>query len=302
MPMSLECALREKMDGWRDDLCQEWRLVVENVEPDYDADGVEREIDEQQQPIFPGRRQNPPVNAPQGSHMFRAFDDLPPSAVKVVLIGEDPYPAVGRATGRSFEDGSRRDNWLRQDNRYDSMVGIAQQLASFLTGRNEYSTADTGIREMRQDIENGNLMLANPRNVFHLWQTEGVLMLNTALTHTHKDHKKYHRMLWEPIVQRICCRLARRCQSVVFMCLGNEAEKFLDRTEIKVYLITNNRLVVRGHPNPNPRTREVHGHPNPRTRDFLYGNGGFLGEENVFCEANVRLAALGRCPVLWHCP
>ena len=31
MPMSLECALRGTMDGWRDDLCQEGRLVVENV-------------------------------------------------------------------------------------------------------------------------------------------------------------------------------------------------------------------------------------------------------------------------------
>lgn len=287
MSMSLKCALRRTMVGWRDDLYQEWHPFVENVEPNYDADGGEREIDEQQQPIFPGRRQNPPDGAPPGSHMFRAFDDLPPSAVKVVLIGEDPYPAVERATGRSFEDGSR-NTWFWRGN--ESMVHIAQSLASFITGRNEYSARGTGIRKMQRDIDNRNLRLAIPRDVFNRWRTEGVLMLNTALTYTYtytdedEDHKKYHRMLWEPIVQRICCRLARRCQSVVFMCLGKEAEKFLNRTGIKVYLITNNRLVVRGHP--------AHGN--------LYGNGGFLGEKNVFCEANVRLAALGRCPVSWH--
>lgn len=249
MPMSLECALRGTMDGWRDDLCQEWHPFVENVEPEYDADGGECEIDEQQQPIFPGRRQNPPDGAPQGSHMFRAFDDLPPDAVKVVLIGQDPYPAVERATGRSFEDGSRGD-WLRNDGRHDSMVRIAQQLASFLTGRNEYSakaTGATGTRKMRQDIGNGNLVLASPGNVFSHWQEEGVLMLNTALTYTNEAHKEYHRELWKPIVQGICCRLARRCQSVVFMCLGEKAEEFLDETGIRD-LITNNRLVVRGHP------------------------------------------------------
>ena len=285
MPMSLKCALRRTMDGWRDDLCQEWHPFVENVEPAYDAVGGTCEIDEQQQPIFPGRRQNLPNGAPPGPHMFRAFDGLPPGAVKVVLIGEDPYGNVRRATGRSFEEGSR-SNWLRNDGRPDSMVRIGQQLASFLTGRNEYSARGTGIRKMRRDIGNRNLRLAIPRDVFNRWQTEGVLMLNTALTYTDKDedHKKYHRMLWEPIVQRICCRLARRCQSVVFMCLGKEAEKFLARTGIKVYLITNNRLVVRDHP--------AHGN--------LYGNGGFLGEKNIFCEANVRLAALGRCPVSWH--
>ena len=295
MPMSLKRVLREKMHGWRDDLSQEWRLVLGNVEPDYDADGGTCEIDEQQQPIFPGRRQKLPDGAPPGPHMFRAFDGLPPGAVKVVLIGQDPYPAVERATGRSFEDGSR-DDWLRDNDRHDSMVHIAQQLASFLTGRNEYSDRDTGIQRMRRDIGNRNLRLAIPRDVFNRWQTEGVLMLNTALTYTDKgknpkgkNHKKYHQRLWKPILQRICCRLARRCQSVVFMCLGKEAENFLHETGIRVYLITNNRLVVRGH-------------PNPQNRNDLYDNGGFLGEENVFCEANVRLAALGRCPVLWHCP
>ena len=282
MPISLKCALRRTMNEWQDDLCQEWRQVVENVEPCYDADGGECEINEQQ-PIFPGRRQSPHNDAPQDSHMFRAFDDLPPSAVKVVLIGEDPYPAIGRATGRSFEDGSRKD-WFRQDNRHDSMVRIAQGLASFLTDRNEYSTGDTGIQEMRQDIDNDNLALASPEDVFNLWQTEGILMLNTALTYTTEAHRNYHQNLWKPIVQRICCRLARQCQSVVFLCLGKKAERFLYETGIMVYLITNNRLVVRSHP-------EAGG---------LYDNGGFLGEVSVFCEANIRLATLGRCPVLWH--
>lgn len=214
--------------------------------------------------------------------MFRAFDDLPPGAVKVVLIDQDPYPAVARATGRSFEEGSRGD-WLRNDGHHDSMVRIAQQLASLLTGRNEYSARDTGIQEMRRDIDNGNLMLASPGDVFDLWQQEGVLMLNTALTYTDEAHQEYHRKLWKPIVQGICCRLAQQCQSVVFMCLGKKAEKFLDETGIRD-LITNNRLVVRGHP----------------ADGNLYGNGGFLGEGNVFCEANLRLAALGRCPVSWH--
>ena len=282
MPMSLECALHEMMDGWRDDLCQEWHPFVENVEPDYDADGGECEIDGPQR-IFPGRLQTPPDGAPQGSHMFRAFDDLPPGAVKVVLIGEDPYGNVRRATGRSFEEGSR-SNWLRNDGRPDSMVRIAQQLASFLTGRNVYAARGTGIRKMRRDIGNGNLVLASPGSVFSHWQEEGVLMLNTALTYTNKAHKEYHRELWKPIVQGICCGLAQQCQSVVFMCLGEAAEGFLDETGIRD-LIANNRLVVRGH---------------PAARRNLYGNGGFLDEGNVFCEANVRLAALGRCPVSWH--
>ena len=31
MPMSLECALRETMDGWWDDLCQECAMWIPTV-------------------------------------------------------------------------------------------------------------------------------------------------------------------------------------------------------------------------------------------------------------------------------
>ena len=40
---------------------------------------------------------------------------------------------------------------------------------------------------MQRDIDNGNLVLANPGDVFDLWQQEGVLILNTALTYTDTD-------------------------------------------------------------------------------------------------------------------
>ena len=38
------------------------------------------------------------------AHVFRAFDELEPDRVKAVVIGQDPYPHVTRATGRAFED------------------------------------------------------------------------------------------------------------------------------------------------------------------------------------------------------
>lgn len=280
MPTTLKFALRQLMRDWKDDLGQEWCSVLENVELDFDASGGERELGDGQS-VFPGRRQR--SSGPGSYHMFRAFDDLPPSAVKVVLMGQDPYTDAARATGRSFEDGSRAC-WLRSDGLLDSMVRIAQQLASYLSGCNEYSARGTGVRTLQDHLGNGSLVLASPSSVFDLWQEQGVLMLNTALTYTNEDDMSYHQRLWSPIVKRICDRLARRCQSVVFLCFGRDAERLFDSAGIRVHLITNNRLVVRGHPRAGG----------------LYGNGGFLGEENIFREANARWAASGGCPIVWH--
>ena len=269
------------MDDWQSDLGEEWRLVLENVDPDFCAGGGECERGEDEC-VFPGRRQQDPRLG--NCHMFRAFDELPPRAVRVVLMGQDPYPHVDRATGRCFEDGSRTD-WFPQPNgHHDSMVRISQQLASYLSGRNEYSARGTGVRTLQDHLGNGSLVLASPSSVFDLWQEQGVLMLNTALTYTNEDDRSYHQRLWSPIVKRICDRLARRCQSVVFLCFGRDAERLFDSAGIRVHLITNNRLVVRGHPGAGG----------------LYGDGGFLGEENIFREANARLAASGGCPIVWH--
>lgn len=46
----------------------------------------------------------PPLRAGNdGRHLFRAFNGINPDQVRVVVIGQDPYPERARATGRAFE-------------------------------------------------------------------------------------------------------------------------------------------------------------------------------------------------------
>ena len=101
------------MCNWQEDLSQEWRHVLCGdgaVTPCFSAKGGNSTIGENL--IFPGRRESSVNGAPPNSHIFRAFDNLPPGLVKAVLIGEDPYPHIEQATGRSFERGDCGDSWL----------------------------------------------------------------------------------------------------------------------------------------------------------------------------------------------
>ena len=279
--------MRSMMRDWQEDLSSEWQCVLcrnGTVNPKFDAKGHDSEITDQN-PIFPGRRDSSMSGAPRNSHMFRAFDNLSPSAVKAVLIGEDPYPHIKQATGRSFERGDRGNSWLLapQNTDFSSMQRFAQQLANFVTSDIAYTMED-GWQTLKQRIDTRQLILPRPEDVFNHWQAEGVLMLNTALTFTRKSDKEYHRKLWEPIVGKIVNYLARECPSVVFLCFGKKSEELLDREKIKIYLISNDRLILRRHPAID-----------------IYGNGGFLGEENIFREVNRRLSALNRCFISW-CP
>ena len=286
---TIQNEMRRVMRNWQEDLSPEWRCVLcrnGTANPKFDAEGHDREFTDQN-PIFPGRRDSSMNGAPQNSHMFRAFDNLPPSAVKAVLIGEDPYPHIEQATGRSFERGDCSDSWLplRGENTSSmSMQRFAQQLANFITNDTVYTTKN-GWQTLKQHINRQKLTLPRPEDVFNHWQAKGVLMLNTALTFTCKSDIKYHKELWKPIVGKICNYLARECPSVIFLCFGKESEKLLDQEKIKIYLISNDRLVLRRHP----------------ARGIIYGNGGFLGEANIFREANKRLSALDRCFISW-CP
>jgi uracil-DNA glycosylase len=87
---------------------------------------------------------------PEGKNIFRAFDTTPFDAVKVVILGQDPYHTPGAAMGLSFSvpDGSKMQPSLRN---------IFKELDS-----------DLGIKRTHTDLTD--------------WAEQGVLLLNAVLT------------------------------------------------------------------------------------------------------------------------
>ena len=109
-------ALRERMlvhlnPNWRQDIPQQsgWSVFfAECPPPNFEAVPEAFEIADDAQ-IWPGRRNRPLSEAPEGAHICRAFDGLEPVYVRVVVLGQDPYPGISQATGRAFEDGQWQD-------------------------------------------------------------------------------------------------------------------------------------------------------------------------------------------------
>ncbi len=91
------------------------------------------------------------VIAPSPDRIFAALALTPPDAVKVVLLGQDPYPTRGHANGLAF-----------------SYAGPGQ-LPRSLGNIHKELVADLGVAPPRD----GDLTR---------WARQGVLLLNTALT------------------------------------------------------------------------------------------------------------------------
>lgn len=288
---TLRQAMQSFLENWREDVAPEWRDFLDGVEPAFEAIDERLTLNDDEV-IFPGRKDREPAGAQPGSHIFKALDGLPPDDVRVVIVGQDPYPNVAQATGRSFDQGDRKV-WI-QDSKprspTNSLRRILQQLAVFRTGQTAYGKASGGWGAVKDDIVSGDIIPEAPGALFDHWQSQGVLLLNAGLTITRfqdPHQQQGHIPLWKPVVGAICKRLAeRRDVPVVFICWGTDALKFLVKAKVLktpaapfVFSsgLSRAAVVFRNH---------------PATTKFLEGN-------NLFAEVNAELERLGGTPLNW---
>lgn len=170
--------LLESFDGTRD--CGEWlRTVRCRVREEEDA----------------GRLVLPPKAV-----RFRALEMTDPEACKVVILGQDPYPTPGHATGMSFS--ADAGNTLPR-----SLANIFRELA-----------ADVGCKvPLDGDLSK--------------WCAQGVLLLNTSLTVRAREPKSHHAMGWREVTDRIIKALAMSKRDGVFILWGNEAGRYAEMLE-----------------------------------------------------------------------
>lgn len=169
---------------------------------------------------------------PKPDEVFNAFKNLSPSDVRVLIIGQDPYPDERRAHGLAF---SFRDGSINAD---DSLKNIFNKLKEEL------------------NIENINTNL-------EAWKKQGVLLLNTSLTlKIDKDKKeqekikKLHFKVWKKFINHIINKLiyikAENNEPLVVMLWGrpaNEISPFNYKSKIKCEEKYNNIRIFRSsHP------------------------------------------------------
>jgi uracil-DNA glycosylase len=131
---------------------------------------------------------------PKGGEWFGALDLTPLEAVRVVILGQDPYHGADQAHGLCF---SVRPGVQPPP----SLVNIYKELE-----------ADLGIRPSRHGF-------------LEHWAKQGVLLLNSVLTVEMGRAASHRDRGWERFTDAVIRLVAARPDPVVFMLWGSYAQK-----------------------------------------------------------------------------
>jgi uracil-DNA glycosylase len=219
--------LRQHIQGWRGRLPLEWReFLAQSPEPNFEALPMENPLGAVDGPLFPALLDAVANPAFAGPHLLRAFDGIAPTDVRVVLIGQDPYPNQDRATGRAFEDGL----WdgVRTQDIAVSLKPILLAALSTTPGYGDYFRPKQWDR-IRSRLQANQLVMPDIQQFFDHLADQGVLCVNAAWTYSGPQVLELHLALWRPVMIFLLRALANREEgSTTFLALGAKACDLLD--------------------------------------------------------------------------
>ena len=158
---------------------------------------------------------------PQPDDVFAALRACPdPAAVRVVILGQDPYPTAGNAHGLAF---SVPENIVKLP---PSLQNIFKELKSDLSLA---STPETGCLQA--------------------WTKQGVLLLNDVLTVTVGAPLSHAGIGWEALTAKLLATAIKASPHTVIIAWGRNAQKKLDNPIIKP-LLSRHTVIQSAHPSP----------------------------------------------------
>ena len=126
-------------------------------------------------------------NPPKNRVLRFASTDL--GKIRAVILGQDPYPQPGAATGRSFEVAGL-ESWT-EPFAQSSLRNIVRAIYAAKTGEVLKWT------EVRKKIADGEFSILPPDKLWDALEAQGVLFVNAYLT-CRAHEPLSHKALWEP--------------------------------------------------------------------------------------------------------
>lgn len=140
--------------------------------------------------------------------------------IKVVILGQDPYPEKGRATGRCFEVGDLI-SW--QDKfRQVSLKNIIRLIYKSYNNIDQYKDIKK-FSEIQKEMKSGEFKILAPNELFKSWEKQGVLLLNTYFT-VKPGEPGSHIEIWEGFSHKLLKYISERNTSINWFLWGKQAE------------------------------------------------------------------------------
>ena len=191
-------------------------------------------------PALAARLEAAPAWLPGPARLFAALEATPPEDVRVVILGQDPYPTPGHANGLAFS--------------YVGPPPLPRSLGNI-------------YRERQDDLG----MAPSSSGDLTEWARQGVLLLNTALTVREGASKagSHLSLGWGAVTDAVIAAVSRQRPHVAFLLWGAPAQ-------MKRPLIDESRhlVIASAHPSPLSARRGFFGSkPFGRANAWLEGQG-----------------------------
>ncbi|AAD18911.1 uracil DNA glycosylase [Chlamydia pneumoniae TW-183] len=152
---------------------------------------------------------------PEENCVFSALRSTPFDQVRVVILGQDPYPGKGQAHGLSFSvpEGQRLP---------PSLINI--------------------FRELKTDLG-----IENHKGCLQSWANQGILLLNTVLTVRAGEPFSHAGKGWELFTDAIVTKLIQERTHIIFVLWGAAARK-----KCELLFNSKHQHAVLSSPHPSP--------------------------------------------------
>ena len=160
------------------------------------------------------------VICPQVKDIFRAFTHFSLHDLKVVILGQDPYPDLyngkPRATGIAF--GNSKET---PEKNHSPSLDVLKESVIDYTKSHERVIFDPSLEK---------------------WERQGVLLLNSALS-CQVGKTGSHALMWRPFIKSFLIRLSSYDTGIVYVLMGTEAQSFESYINVRY-----NHIIKTKHP------------------------------------------------------
>lgn len=139
------------------------------------------------------------IICPQLKDIFKCFRLCSLNNLRVVIIGQDPYPQKGVATGLAFANSPDTP----EDSYSPSLEILRESVINYTIPHRRVTFAP--------DLEK--------------WEAQGVLLLNSALS-CEVGKAGCHMLLWRPFIKSLLINLSKYHTGIVYLLMGTAAQSF----------------------------------------------------------------------------